>query len=87
MDLGFRVLDVALALVGALGGWVLNSVRASVRDLQAADRDLADKVAKVEVLVAGDYVRKDEMASTMAEVKGMLRRIEDKLDRKVDRDS
>lgn len=87
MDLGFRVLDVALALVGALGGWVLNSVRASVRDLQEADRDLADKVARVEVLVAGDYVRKDEMASTMAEVKGMLRRIEDKLDRKVDRDS
>ncbi len=85
MDLGLRLFDILVMLVGALGGWILNSIHSSVRDLQVADKQLADKVGKIEVLVAGDYVRKDEFAHAMNDLKGTLIRIEDKIDRKADR--
>jgi hypothetical protein len=80
-----RLFDIAIALAGALGGWVLNSVRQSVRDLQEADRALTDKVMQIEVLVAGNYVSKDEMHHVVDDLKHMLMRIETKLDHKVDR--
>ena len=63
----------------------MNSIRSSVRDLQSADKELADKVARIEVLVAGDYVRKDEFVRVMDTVNKSLERIEDKLDSKADR--
>jgi hypothetical protein len=80
-----RLFDLAIALAGALGGWVLNSVRQSVRDLQEADRVLTDKVAQIEVLVAGNYVSKDEMNHVIEDIKRTLLRIETKLDNKADR--
>ncbi len=85
MDLGLRLFDILVVLVGALGGWIMNNIHTAVRDLQSADKQLAEKVGKIEVLVAGDYVRKDEFARVMDDVKGTLVRIEDKIDRKADR--
>lgn len=84
-NLSLRLFDLAIALAGALGGWVLNSVRQSVRDLQEADRVLTDKVAQIEVLVAGNYVSKDEMNHVIEDIKRTLLRIETKLDNKADR--
>jgi hypothetical protein len=84
-DLSLRLFDIAIALAGALGGWVLNSVRQSVRDLQEADRVLTDKVMQIEVLVAGNYVNKDELRNVVEDIKRTLLRIETKLDHKVDR--
>jgi hypothetical protein len=85
VDLGLRLFDILVVLVGALGGWIMNNIHTAVRDLQSADKQLAEKVGKIEVLVAGDYVRKDEFARVMDDVKGTLVRIEDKIDRKADR--
>lgn len=70
---------------GALLGFLLNAVWQAVKDLQNADKDLADKVAKIEVLVAGDYVKKDEFNSRIDALFGKLDRIEDKIDNKADK--
>lgn len=79
------IFNIALVLAGTFGGWVLKSVSASVRDLQNADKELADKVSHIAVQVAGDYVPRTEFQRTMTEVFQLLRRIDDKLDRKADR--
>jgi hypothetical protein len=52
--------NVIIGVLGAAGGWWLNTLWVAMTELQHADKDLADKVGKIEVLVAGDYVRKDE---------------------------
>lgn len=71
--------------LGALLGFLLNAVWQAVKDLQDADKDLADKVSKIEVLVAGDYVKKDEFNSRIDALFGKLDRIEDKIDNKADK--
>jgi len=74
-----------LAGFGALIGFLLNAVWQAVKDLQAADKVLADKVGSIEVLVAGAYVRKDEFTDTVKALFAKLDKIEDKIDRKADK--
>ena len=77
--------NIATALVAFLGGWVLNSLRDSIRALQKADTDLTTKVQAIEVLVAGHYVKRDDLDQLSKAIFNKLDRIEDKLDSKADR--
>ncbi len=74
-----------LAGFGALIGFLLNAVWQAVKDLQKSDKDIAAKVADIEVLVAGDYVRKNEFQDNIKALFAKLDKIEDKIDRKVDK--
>lgn len=80
-----ELVNWVLAGFGATLGFLLRSVWAAVKDLQTADKDLADKVGRIEVLVAGNYVRKDEMSSSISAIFAKLDRIEGKLDSKADK--
>ena len=79
------IINWLLAGFGALIGFLLNAVWQAVKDLQASDKVLADKVGSIEVLVAGAYVKKDEFMSQMNALFSKLDKIEDKLDKKVDK--
>lgn len=74
-----------LAGFGGLLGFMLNAVWQSAKDLQKADRELATKVAEIEVLVAGGYVKKDEFSDLSKALFAKLDKIEDKIDRKADK--
>lgn len=69
--------DIAIGVIGVLGGWTLNTVWSAVKDLQEADKELAAKVGAIEVLVAGQYVTRDEFNSTLNQVFERLDRIRD----------
>ena len=77
--------DVAVGVIGVLGGWVLNTVWGAVKDLQEADKDLAEKVAAIEVLVAGRYITREEFNNTFNQVFERLDRIRDLISQKADR--
>ena len=79
------IINWLLAGFGALIGFLLNVVWQAVKDLQTADKVLAEKVGNIEVLVAGAYVRKDEFTSQMNALFAKLDKIEDKLDKKADK--
>lgn len=79
------IINWLLAGFGALIGFLLNAVWQAVKDLQTADKVLADKVGRIEVLVAGAYVKKDEFTDTVKALFTKLDKIEDKIDRKVDK--
>ena len=79
------IINWLLAGFGGLIGFLLNAVWQAVKDLQTADKELAGKVAEIEVLVAGAYVRKDEFTQSVNALFAKLDRIEDKLDKKVDK--
>jgi len=70
---------------GALIGFLLNVVWQAVKDLQVADTKLANKVAEIEILVAGDYLRRDDFQHTVEALFKKLDKIEDKLDKKADK--
>ena len=79
------IINVAIGLCGALGGWILNSLKQSVDDLRKADSQLADKLQHIEVLVAGTYVKRDDMDKLGNALFAKLDKIEAKLDDKMDK--
>lgn len=77
--------NIAIVLIGFLGGWVLNSLKSSIDSLHKADRSLTEKVQSVEVLVAGHYVKRDDFDKISSEIFRRLDKIYDKLDDKADK--
>jgi len=66
--------NIAVALVGALGGWVLNSLH---RALERLDEDVRSLPA--------NYVLKDDYREDIREIKKMLGGIYDRLNAKADK--
>lgn len=50
-----------LAGFGGLIGFLLNVVWQAVKDLQKADKVLAERVGEIEVLVAGSYITRTDI--------------------------
>ncbi|HAZ61010.1 MAG TPA: hypothetical protein DCY89_05490 [Gammaproteobacteria bacterium] len=66
--------NLVLGSLGVVLGWMLNGLRSSLYDLRTTDEALSNKLQEVHVLVAGQYVKREELERTIA-------RIETKLDR------
>ena len=69
--------NLAATCVGVLFGWILNNIWSAVKELQTADKELAEKVGQIEVLVAGRYVTRDEFNQVLNQVFERLDRIRD----------
>ena len=82
---GQTAFNVGVALIGGLGGWILNNIKSSIDSLHKSDAMLTDKVQAIEVLVAGQYLRRDDMDKISAAIFTKLDRIEAKLDGKADK--
>ena len=79
------ILNWILGGIGGLLGFLLNTVWQAVKDLQKADNELTKKLGEIEVLVAGAYVKKEDLTDLSKAIFAKLDRIEDKLDGKVDK--
>ncbi len=88
--------NIAVAIAGGFGGWLLKIIWEAIQDLKKTTAMLASELSDVKVLVAGGYVSRDSFeaamtsqaaaqASSAAAMFNKLDRIEDKLDKKVDR--
>jgi len=82
-------LNITLSLVSFLGGYLLYSINESIKGLQKRDGELTDKVQNIEVLVAGEYAKRDDMEKLIDKLSGAifakLDKIETKLDMKADK--
>ncbi len=81
--------NIAICVAGFFGGWILNAIWKAVNALQETDTKLSEKVSSIEVHLAGQYMKRDEMlqmCETLRETmdKGFTR-IFDKLDAKADK--
>lgn len=77
--------NLAATAVGFLFGWVLNNLWSAVKELQDADKELAEKVGQIEILVAGRYITRDEFDRVLNSVFVKLDKIQDLLMQKADR--
>ena len=75
-----------LAGFGGLIGFLLNAVWQAVKDLQKADKILADRIGEIEVWVAGSYITKTDFTNVTDAIFRKLDRIEDKIDNKKDKE-
>lgn len=72
------IFNIAVALAGGLGLWVLNSI---TQRLQKAE----DKIEVLTNELPKEYVQKLDYKDDMREIKDLLRQIFDKLDGKADK--
>lgn len=78
-------INMLAGAISVLFGWILKTVWDAVKDLQTADDELIDKVNKIEVLVAGQYVKREDFRADMERLFDKLEQIDKKLDNKVDK--
>lgn len=79
------IFNLVIGVAGALGGWWLKVVWDALKDLQEADKALVEKVASIEVLVAGRYTTREEFDRNLNAVFVKLDRIYELLSQKADR--
>lgn len=79
------VWSAVLTIVNLIVGGAVILLRDSLRELAASDKDLAIKVQGIELLVAGNYVRKDDFNRSMDKIFYKLDAIDEKLDTKMSR--
>jgi hypothetical protein len=80
-----EIFNIAIGIISTLGGWWLKVMWDSLKELQAADKDLVEKVSRIEVLVAGNYVRREEFDRAVERLFVKLDSIELKIDAKADK--
>lgn len=79
------IINFLLGLFGTIIGIMLKILWQSVKDLRTEDQKLAEKVASIEVLVAGQYVKREEFQKCVDRVFEKLDKIDSKLDNKEDK--
>lgn len=77
--------NAAIGGVMLLAGWFMRVMWDSIQKLHRDDRELSDKVSRIEVLVAGEYVKRDEFDRSMERLFDKLDHIEMKIDSKADK--
>lgn len=70
--------NIAAAMLGAIGGWLMKSLWTAVDRLR---RDLSD----IERSMHTDYLRKDDFNHVVTRIETKLDRIVERLDEKADR--
>jgi cell division protein FtsB len=70
--------NAAFGVICIIGGWWLNTMWQAMRDLET-------KVASIDVLVAGQYVKKEELNKLADAIFHKLDRIQDAIERKADK--
>lgn len=71
--------NIVMGVMGVFFGWLLNAAWTSLKELQKADAKLAEKVASIEVLVAGQYVTREEFSVAINAIFVKLDKIQDAL--------
>ena len=85
MEVSQEVFNIAVTVIGSLAGWLGRIMWQALKDQQEQNAKLAEKVAQLQVLVVGEYVKKDDLQRDVNAIFAKLDRIEDKLDKKVDK--
>ena len=72
------LINLFIAIAGAIVGWVLKVIWGAIRSLQ-------DDMKEIERELHTEYVSKNDYRQDMQEIKDLLQRIFDKLDLKADK--
>ena len=80
-----QLFNIVIGVAGALGGWWMKAMWEGLKDLQRTDHELTQQVNNLQVLVAGQYMRREEFDKLSRAIFAKLDRIEDKLGNKVDK--
>ena len=76
------LLNWIFGFMSILLGFLLNTAWQTIKDLQQEDKIIKERLTSIEVLVAGTYIKKDELDRLSDAI---FAKLEDKLDNKEDK--
>jgi hypothetical protein len=79
------VLNWAFLAASGVIGWLVGRLTLQIKELQNTDAAMAKELHEVALLIAGKYVRRDELADFRAEVMTSLNAIQAVLREKADK--
>lgn len=77
--------NIVAGVAGLFGSFLLKSMWDSIKDAQKDHAALAQKISDIEVLVAGDYAKREDVDRLGQALFAKLDRMENKIDQKVDK--
>ena len=77
--------NIMVGIAAFFGGWILNTIWKAIENLQQTDNAIANEVADIRVLVAGQYMTRAEMTAICGTIFEKLDKIYDKIDGKADK--
>jgi len=69
--------NILMGIVAFFGSWMLKEVWNSLKSLQIVDTDLIAKMNTIEVLIASDYVKKNDLDKALNTIITKLDKLED----------
>lgn len=78
-------INLIIGACGLLSGAIIKSMWDAVKDLQKADKELIEKVSEIEILVAGNYVKREYFDNIAHRFEGKLDKIFDIIATKADK--
>lgn len=87
MDSTQMTINIVVGVAGALSVFVLTAIWSRLGKLEKADTNLALEISKIHVLVAGEYIKRTEIAPQLDKIYDTLENIRIELGRKVERRS
>lgn len=86
VEIDFQALfNASIGIVGAAGGFAAKTVWKYLQELREQDNELTERIHKVETLVAGNYITRNEHDRMTDALFRKLDRIEQKIDSKQDK--
>ena len=79
------IFNIVAGIAGFLGSFVLKNQLTTIKDVQSDHARLAQKLAEIEILVAGNYVKRSDLDQMVSAIFAKLDRLETKLDNKADK--
>jgi len=81
------LINYLMAGFGAATSFILRVIWEGLRELQKCDLEITSKINEIQLLVAGQYVKKEDLEKLSTALFNKLDRIELKVDGKMDRET
>lgn len=85
MSLDQSLVNWGFSALGALAAFILYGLRDENKARKDENVKLLDRISELHTQIARDYVRRDDYRDDIMEIKGMLSRIFDLIDKKADK--
>ncbi len=79
------VLNIILGGICTIGGWIMKTMWESLQELQKTDKELAEKVSSIEILVAGNYVKREYLDNIAQRFEAKIDKLIDMISNKADK--
>ena len=79
------VFNIVVGIAGMLAMFVLSAVWSRLGALEKSDKDLSKEIAAMHILVAGEYIKRQEITPMLKEIYDELKTIRTEISNKVER--